>query len=159
MLAVAGYILYKGMNPSVTVPPAVISTGPVPPTGTTPVATPTAPSADSAKASLVAALQAANAPQSGGDYSLTPWQFNYYLAQATGVNLATVSGDIGKVFPGCGTGAAGGCDNTPISLTAFWSTAAPWLQKNGNLSGIGRFPVQTAGVRMRIPITMSNGWR
>lgn len=149
LIGVAGYLLLKGMG----TPAAVTAPGPAAPTMVP--TKPTAPSADSIRTKMIAAMTAGQVPQSGGDFTGTPWGFNWWLNQVAGIQIP----DMGAAFPGCGTGVQGGCDTTQISFTQFWSQAAPFLQKQGSLSGIGCFPVQCAGVRTRVPVTLPKGWR
>lgn len=81
---------------------------------------------------LQAALAQNNTPQSQGNYVATPWGFNYWLNQVSGIDIGPV---IGQLFPGCGTGAA--CDTANITLPQFWSAVAPYLQSSKGLSGFG----------------------
>jgi len=145
LLAAAAYFLLKGQGTAASASPSPSTPTPPPPTG------PTA-------ASVLAKLQAA-APGAGFGNGATPWQWNYLLAQVSGINLATAVGDIGTLFQGCGTGVQGGCDTTPISLDQFWAVASPWLKSHGSLSGIGKFPNLLAGNRVRTPQRVIRGWR
>ena len=150
LLGAAAYFL---LNKQTTASSAPVTTSPTTPTPPPP----TAPTGASMLAKLTATVQAApDAKQQGGDYVGTPWQFNYWLNHAVGIDLAP---NMGQIFPGCGTGIAGGCDDTPITLTQFWSLAAPWLKGQGSLSGIGSFPHFLGGNRVRTPHRVLAGWR
>lgn len=123
-----------GATPGVT--PAPVAPGP-------PQVSPTAVAAASgggymSLAAILSRLKAAcaanNVPMVQGDYSATPWGFNWWLNQVSGIDLGPV---MGTVFAGCGTNPNAGCDVTPISLMQFWSNVAPYLQQSKGLSGVG----------------------
>jgi len=122
-----------------------------------PAGTSTAPSAPAppppvgpTAASVLTKMQAAAA--GAGLQQATTWQWNYLLAQVSGINLATQAQDFGKVFPGVDP-------TVPVSLDSFWAGAASWLKSQGSLSGIGSFPNLLAGNRVRTPRRVIGGWR
>ena len=179
LIAVAGFLLYKWSQGASLTNWTVSSAPPAPAPPSTPTPPPpTAPAESAVLAKLTAVVKGAGASQvntcpglsagpaisrvrtptctPSGDYMGTPWQFNYWLNQAVGIDLAP---SMGQIFPGCGTGIAGGCDDTPITLTQFWSLAAPWLKSQGSLSGIGSFPHFLGGNRVRMPHRVLAGWR
>lgn len=148
LLGGAAYLLLRGQTAAAAAAP--VTTAPSAPTPPPP----TGPSAASVLAKLQAAAPGAGLYQSGGNWMGTIWQWNSVLATASGINLATVAGDFGKVFPGIDATA------TPLSLDQFWAGAAPFLRSQGSLSGIAKsFPNRLAGMRVRTPARVLAGWR
>lgn len=83
------------------------------------------------QARMLSIMAQNNVPTSQGQYTATPWQFNYWLNQVTGYDIGPV---IGQLFPGCGTG--GACDTGNITFGQFWTVVASWLGTNKGLSGL-----------------------
>lgn len=139
LLAGGAYLLYEWLKPATAAAQSSATPGATP---TAPSPAPAAPSVaynslDSIYQRLVQALQKNNVPQQQGQFVATPWGFDYFLNQVSGLSVGQLAGDMGAVFPGCGTGQA--CDTTAITLPQFWSAAAAVLNKTKGLTGLSGF--------------------